>query len=170
MNLFLSYILNYFHHFQPFLYYKKCARLKEVIRPNFDQCVLLLQMWNGNANLITIWYSYCLKGTWYLQTAVVHSKNLSWPELRRQTSTSWLKWKPLQWTLFTESRIQKVYSWLLRFKEDLQFGDLKINLCEKKINNHATNQPFCWLNSGDGKWNKITFAAILLGQSCYGDV
>ena len=39
LNLILSYILNYFHHFQPFLYYKKCARLKEVIRRNFDQCV-----------------------------------------------------------------------------------------------------------------------------------
>ena len=38
LNLIHSYILNYFHHFQPFLYYKKCARLKEVIRPNFDQC------------------------------------------------------------------------------------------------------------------------------------
>ena len=37
-NLILLYILNYFHHFQPFLYYKKCARLKEVIRRNFDQC------------------------------------------------------------------------------------------------------------------------------------
>ena len=30
--------MNYFYHFQPFLYYKKCARLKEVIRRNFDQC------------------------------------------------------------------------------------------------------------------------------------
>ena len=38
LNLILSYILNYFYHFQPFLYYKKCARLKEVIRLNFDQC------------------------------------------------------------------------------------------------------------------------------------
>ena len=31
--------LNYFYHFQPFLYYKKCVRLKEVIRRDFDQCV-----------------------------------------------------------------------------------------------------------------------------------
>ena len=40
LNLILLYILNYFYHFQPFLYYKKCARLKEVIRRNFDQCAL----------------------------------------------------------------------------------------------------------------------------------
>ena len=46
--------------------------------------ILLLQMWNCNANLITVWYSYCLKGTWYLRMAVVHRKNLSWPEPRRQ--------------------------------------------------------------------------------------
>ena len=38
LNLILLYILNYFYHFQPFLYYKKCAYLKEVIRPDFDQC------------------------------------------------------------------------------------------------------------------------------------
>ena len=38
LNLILVYILNYFHHFQPFLYYKKCARLKEVIRRDFGQC------------------------------------------------------------------------------------------------------------------------------------
>ena len=38
LNLLLLYILNYFHHFQPFLYYKKCAYLKEVIRRDFDQC------------------------------------------------------------------------------------------------------------------------------------
>ena len=30
--------MNYFYHFQPFLYYKKCAYLKEVIRRDFDQC------------------------------------------------------------------------------------------------------------------------------------
>ena len=41
-------------------------------------------MWNGNANLITVWYSYCLKGTWSLRTAVVHSKILSWPEPQGQ--------------------------------------------------------------------------------------
>ena len=39
LNLFLIYFLNYFYHFQPFLYYKKCAYLKEVIRRDFDQCV-----------------------------------------------------------------------------------------------------------------------------------
>ena len=33
-----STILNYFHHFQPFLLCKKCAYLKEVIRRDFDQC------------------------------------------------------------------------------------------------------------------------------------
>ena len=38
LNLILLYILNYFYHFQPFLYYKKCAYLKEVIRRDFDQC------------------------------------------------------------------------------------------------------------------------------------
>ena len=38
LNLLLLYILNYFHHFQPLLYYKKCAYLKEVIRRDFDQC------------------------------------------------------------------------------------------------------------------------------------
>ena len=41
LNLILSYNLNYFYHFQPFLYYKKCVRLKEVIRRDFDQCDLL---------------------------------------------------------------------------------------------------------------------------------
>ena len=41
LNLILLYILNYFYHFQPFLYYKKCAYLKEVIRRDFDQCGLL---------------------------------------------------------------------------------------------------------------------------------
>jgi hypothetical protein len=40
LNLILLYILNYFYHFQPFLYYKKCAYLKEVIRRDFDQCEL----------------------------------------------------------------------------------------------------------------------------------
>ena len=40
LNLILLNILNYFYHFQPFLYYKKCAYLKEVIRPDFDQCDL----------------------------------------------------------------------------------------------------------------------------------
>ena len=30
--------MNYSYHFQPLVYYKKCARLKEVIRRNFDQC------------------------------------------------------------------------------------------------------------------------------------
>ena len=39
MNLIVSYILNYFYYFQPFLYYKKCVRLKGVIRRYFDQCV-----------------------------------------------------------------------------------------------------------------------------------
>ena len=39
LNLILLYNLNYFYHFQPFLYYKKCVRLKEVIRRDFDQCV-----------------------------------------------------------------------------------------------------------------------------------
>ena len=38
LNLILLYILNYFYHFQPFIYYKKCAYLKEVIRRDFDQC------------------------------------------------------------------------------------------------------------------------------------
>ena len=38
LNLILLYILNYFHHFQPLLYYEKCAYLKEVIRWDFDQC------------------------------------------------------------------------------------------------------------------------------------
>ena len=38
-NLILIYILNYFCHFQPFSYYKKCAYLKEVIRRDFDQCL-----------------------------------------------------------------------------------------------------------------------------------
>ena len=42
LNLILLYNLNYFYHFQPFLYYKKCVRLKEVIRRNFDQCVNIL--------------------------------------------------------------------------------------------------------------------------------
>ena len=37
-NLILIYILNYFYHFQPFSYYKKCAYLKEVIRRDSDQC------------------------------------------------------------------------------------------------------------------------------------
>ena len=40
LNLILIYILNYFYHFQPFLYYKKCAYLKEVIRGDFDQCAI----------------------------------------------------------------------------------------------------------------------------------
>ena len=35
------YILNYFYHFQPFSYYKKCAYLKEVIRRDSDQCEIL---------------------------------------------------------------------------------------------------------------------------------
>ena len=30
--------MNYFYHFQPFSYYKKCAYLKEVIRRDSDQC------------------------------------------------------------------------------------------------------------------------------------
>ena len=34
----IIYILNYFYHFQPFSYYKKCAYLKEVIRRDSDQC------------------------------------------------------------------------------------------------------------------------------------
>ena len=38
LNLIFLYILNYFYHFQPFSYYKKCAYLKEVIRRDFDQC------------------------------------------------------------------------------------------------------------------------------------
>ena len=38
-----STILNYFYHFQPFLLFKKCAYLKEVIRRDFDQCVLLFE-------------------------------------------------------------------------------------------------------------------------------
>ena len=37
-NLILIYILNYFYHFQPFSYYKKCAYLKEVIRRDSEQC------------------------------------------------------------------------------------------------------------------------------------
>ena len=44
LNLILSNNLNYFHHFQPFLYYKKCARLKEVIRRDFDQCGVLIHL------------------------------------------------------------------------------------------------------------------------------
>ena len=36
--LILIYILNYFYHFQPLSYYKKCAYLKEVIRRDSDQC------------------------------------------------------------------------------------------------------------------------------------
>mgnify|MGYP001333658055 CR=1 FL=1 len=39
-NLIHIYILNYFYHFQPFSYYKKCAYLKEVIRWDSDQCGL----------------------------------------------------------------------------------------------------------------------------------
>ena len=38
LNLILLYILNHFYHFQSFLYHKKCAYLKEVIRWDFDQC------------------------------------------------------------------------------------------------------------------------------------
>ena len=38
LNLILLYILNYFYHFQPLLYHKKCAYLKDVIRWDFDQC------------------------------------------------------------------------------------------------------------------------------------
>ena len=38
LNLILIYILNYFYHFQPLSYYKKCAYLKEVIRRDSDQC------------------------------------------------------------------------------------------------------------------------------------
>ena len=41
LNLILSYNLNYFYHFQPFSYYKKSVRLKEVIRRDFDQCDLV---------------------------------------------------------------------------------------------------------------------------------
>ena len=41
-------ISNYFYHFQHFLYYKKCAHLKEVIRRNFDQCERGKQMWGNN--------------------------------------------------------------------------------------------------------------------------
>ena len=36
--LILLYILNYFQHLQPLLYYKKFAYLKEVIRQDSDQC------------------------------------------------------------------------------------------------------------------------------------
>ena len=43
LNLILLYILNYFHHFQPLLYYKKCAYLREVIRRDFDQCDIVLK-------------------------------------------------------------------------------------------------------------------------------
>ena len=39
LNLIFSTTLNYFYHFQPFLLFKKCAYLKEVIRRDFDQCV-----------------------------------------------------------------------------------------------------------------------------------
>ena len=39
-----STILIYFYHFQPFLLFKKCAYLKEVIRRDFDQCVRLLRL------------------------------------------------------------------------------------------------------------------------------
>ena len=46
-NLILIYILNYFYHFQPFSYYKKCAYLKEVIRRDSDQCVM------GTQDIIT---------------------------------------------------------------------------------------------------------------------
>ena len=38
LNPILIYILNYFYHFRPFSYYKKCAYLKEVIRRDSDQC------------------------------------------------------------------------------------------------------------------------------------
>ena len=41
-----SIILNYFHHFQPFLLCKMCAYLKEVIRRDFDQCVLFDELEN----------------------------------------------------------------------------------------------------------------------------
>ena len=37
-NFIFSIILNYFYHFQPFLLFKKCAYLKEVIRRDSDQC------------------------------------------------------------------------------------------------------------------------------------
>ena len=45
-NLILIYILNYFYHFQPFSYYKKCAYLKEVIRRDSDQCAYVYQFLN----------------------------------------------------------------------------------------------------------------------------
>ena len=38
LSLILLYILNYFYHCQPLLYYKKCAYLKDVNRQDFDQC------------------------------------------------------------------------------------------------------------------------------------
>jgi len=47
LNLILIYILNYFYHFQPFSYYKKCAYLKEVIRRDSDQCVTLALIEEG---------------------------------------------------------------------------------------------------------------------------
>ena len=40
LNLILIHILDSFYHFQSFLYHKNCAYLKEVIRQNFDQCVI----------------------------------------------------------------------------------------------------------------------------------
>ena len=102
-------------------------------------------MWNCNANLITVWYSYCLKGTWYLQTAVVHSINLSWPEPRRQRRIyTMAQMKAITMDSFYRISYPEGIFMIITLTEDLQFGDLKINLCERKINNHATKQPFCW--------------------------
>ena len=51
LNLILIYILNHFYHFQPFLYYEKCAYLKEVIRRDFDQCALPYLTVRANTSL-----------------------------------------------------------------------------------------------------------------------
>jgi hypothetical protein len=52
LNPILIYILNYFYHFRPFSYYKKCAYLKEVIRRDSDQCgVRLHTAWMVEADI-----------------------------------------------------------------------------------------------------------------------
>ena len=110
--------------------------------------ILLLQIWNCNANLITVWYSCCLKGTWYLQTAIVHSKNLSWPEPRRQRRIYIMaQMKAITMDSFYRISYPEGIFMIITITEDLQFGELKINLFERNINNHARKQPFCWLNS-----------------------
>ena len=59
-NLILIYILNYFYHFQPFSYYKKCAYLKEVIRRDSDQCGLAWFRYKRELPTGHIGFSLCL--------------------------------------------------------------------------------------------------------------